>query len=775
MSSNWVGKTLGKVKIEALIARGGMAEVYLGTHITLGRKVAVKILRNPSEEHSDAFERFQREARVIASLRHPNIVQVFDFDMVDNDPYLVMEYVEGPSLSTYLHHLHKSKQTLPLPQVVRLLGSVASALQHAHNNKIIHRDIKPGNILLASHSIQIEPDKPLPDDFEPVLTDFGLIRFLDTARQTTTGVTAGTPAYMSPEQAQGEATDGLTDIYSLGIVLYEMLAGKLPFDGETTVSILLKHVNEPPMPIAELSPFMQNVLDKALAKRREDRFQSPTEFAKAFSAAVDINPSTMQMDALSPVGVGPSTMRTDSLAETKAQNKPDRAKRSSWMRIAITGILALMLGGFLFLNRLPSSTSEIETETATATDTSKPLSPTFNNINTITPVPINLETRLVIHFHDENAIADQAVLEAYRVPAPPEGNNFEVWLSNANERVSLGLLSLNVEGKGKLVYTDKDGINLIAKYDHAEITIEPQNDTTPSPTDLVVYSYTLPSDGTNNIRFLLSSFPGTPEQAALIQGMYADIQKINELAGEMDTAYARGNDVLTRQSAEEIMNLIVGAQSPDHKDWDGNGSISDNGSGYGLLLNGSNLGYFGAIYTEADNAASLSDASQPMAANGEYLKTSVQNLAQWTPPLQKAITAIIVSPSGADIKRQIADAVILADQMLNGLDLDGNGSIDPVTEGGAIAVYMYGYGMADMPLEPTGLIAGMGTSTPPGGIYQPTSSSGSGNGNGNSGNGATATVGAGGGAPTQKPKGKPPTNTPKPPPTKKNGNNGNGP
>jgi serine/threonine-protein kinase len=236
MSSNWVGKTLGKVKIESKLARGGMAEVYLGTHINLERKVAVKILRNPSEEHSDDLERFQREARVVASLRHPNIVQVYDFDMVDNDPYLIMEYVDGPSLSAYLGRLHKDEKKLKLPHVMRMLESIASALQYAHNNKIIHRDIKPGNILLTSPTQKIKLGEPLPDDFVPVLTDFGLIRFLDAARQTTTGMTAGTPAYMSPEQAQGEATDGQTDVYSLGVVLYEMLAGKLPFDGETTMS-----------------------------------------------------------------------------------------------------------------------------------------------------------------------------------------------------------------------------------------------------------------------------------------------------------------------------------------------------------------------------------------------------------------------------------------------------------------------------------------------------------------------------------------------------------
>ncbi|HSM72439.1 MAG TPA: protein kinase [Anaerolineales bacterium] len=727
MSSNWVGKTLGKVKIESKLARGGMAEVYLGTHINLERKVAVKILRNPSEEHSDDLERFQREARVIASLRHSNIVQVFDFDTVDNDPYLVMEYVDGPSLSAYLHNLHGNEKKLKLPHVMRMLNGVASALQYAHNNKIVHRDIKPGNILLTSPTQKIELGEPLPDDFVPVLTDFGLIRFLDAARQTTTGITAGTPAYMSPEQAQGEATDGQTDVYSLGVVLYEMLAGKLPFDGETTMGILLKHINEPPPPIPGLSPFMQDVLNRALAKNREDRFPSPADFAKAFSAAVEINPATIQMDALA--SDGPYTLQMEDAP------KAGQSKRSGWMRMAAIGVIAAIMGTLFFFNQFPSLASETESAPETQTPAISTSSSTLTSTNTVTATPlppVNLETSLVIHFRDENAIADQAFLEVKRVPAAPEGSNYEVWLFNARrERISLGILTLDELGKGELTFTDEQGTNLVSKYDQAEITLEPEDDSNPAPTKLIAFQFSLPEDGIVHIRSLLASYPAISDKTALIQGLYTYIKRINELAGEMDSAYTSGNEALVRQSAEAIMNMVVGKQSSSYQDWDEDGSITDDSNGYGLQLNGSNLGYFGATYTEASNAIDSINVSEPIQRYGQSLKICVQNLAQWTPQLQELILDILESPAGSDTEEQIADAVALTDQMLNGVDLNNNGAIEPIAgECGAQFAYQYAYGMADMPLISTGLIAGLGTPTPPGGLYQPTSIGGNNDGGG---------------------------------------------
>src|SRR6185503_12709623 len=183
----WIGKTIGKVRIEKLLARGGMAEVYLGSHLNLERPVAIKLLHSYIEEEPLLIERFRREAKVVAGLRHPNIVQIFDFDTIDGHPYIVMEYLKGPTLATYLRHLHQRKKRLISDQVARLLDEISIALDYAHGQGVVHRDIKPGNIILHNRTEEVPLDRPLTEETEAVITDFGLVRIMNTASQTASG------------------------------------------------------------------------------------------------------------------------------------------------------------------------------------------------------------------------------------------------------------------------------------------------------------------------------------------------------------------------------------------------------------------------------------------------------------------------------------------------------------------------------------------------------------------------------------------------------------
>ena len=367
----WIGKTIGKVRIEKLLARGGMAEVYLGSHLNLERPVAVKLLHSFIEEEPLLLERFQREAKVVAGLRHPNIVQVFDFDTIDGHPYIVMEYLKGPTLAMYLRHLHQRKKRLPPDQVARLLNEISAALDYAHGQGVIHRDIKPGNIILHNNTDDIPLDTPLTIDVEAVITDFGLVRIMNAATQTASGMVSGTPAYMSPEQARGDQTDHRTDIYSLGVVLYEMLAGRVPFEADSTLTVLHMQIHTTPPPIPGILPNIQEVIDRALAKNPDERYQSTRELAIDFSNAIGRTaqaPTSLEPSPVIPVPVeAPTPTKTEPLQEPESipkqeppmrpepppETKPKPARSRVWIGVGLFSLVCLTLlaiGGYRLLS-----------------------------------------------------------------------------------------------------------------------------------------------------------------------------------------------------------------------------------------------------------------------------------------------------------------------------------------------------------------------------------------------------------------------------------------
>ena len=353
----WLDKTIGKVRIEKLLARGGMAEVYLGTHLTLERPVAVKLLHSHIEEEPALLERFRREARVVAGLRHPNIVQIFDFDTTDGHPYIVMEYLKGPTLATYLRGMHDREELIPPHQIARLLKALTAALDYAHEQGVIHRDIKPGNIILHKKSGEIALDQPLTNDVEAILTDFGLVRIAHAVTQTASGTVSGTPAYMSPEQGQGDKTDHRTDIYSLGVVLYEMLAGRVPFEADSTLSVIYMHIHSAPPPILGISSEVQAVMNRALAKNPDQRYQTSRDMAVDFYRAIGMNAQAQTILQANGISAEAST----------ASIKPKPRGSRAWIAAGIfsfVGLLALAAGAWwLFASQAAAA---IPTHTATS-------------------------------------------------------------------------------------------------------------------------------------------------------------------------------------------------------------------------------------------------------------------------------------------------------------------------------------------------------------------------------------------------------------------------
>jgi len=266
-------KKLGKYEIIDRIGRGGMAEVYRGYHAALDRYVAIKLLHPFLADDPEFKDRFENEARNVAKLRHPNIVQVYDFeyDAEGESYYMVMELINGPTIKDRLFDLSAAGETFPLGEAISVVRTAAEALAYAHQRGMIHRDVKPANLMID-------------EDGRLVLTDFGIAKIVTGAHFTASGGMVGTPAYMAPEQGLGDSGDERSDIYSLGVILYQLVTGRLPYDADTPLAIILKHVNDPlPAPaqfVPRLAPDLDAVICHVLEKNPNSRYQSALDFAR---------------------------------------------------------------------------------------------------------------------------------------------------------------------------------------------------------------------------------------------------------------------------------------------------------------------------------------------------------------------------------------------------------------------------------------------------------------------------------------------------------------
>ncbi len=661
--SNWTGKTLGKVRIGELIARGGMAEVYIGEHISLNRKVAVKIMREHVDTDPDNQMRFEREARVVAGLRHPNIIQMFDYDLADGQPCLIMELVPGGSLAGYLKALHKRGEKLSLDMIARILSALASAVDYAHAQHMVHRDLKPANVLLRSASGPVDPNEPLPADVEPILTDFGLVRLLDSSIQTSTGTVSGTPAYMSPEQARGDRVDRKTDIYALGVMLYEMLAGSVPFDAESSFGVLMKHLNDPPPPIFGISSDLQAVLNRALAKDPEIRYASAKEMVDEFTSV--FNGQTISL----------KTATALKSAQSSSQNKKQASPfKWAWAGIGALTVVIVALIAYRFL-----SSSALD------------------------------ENMLVgqITYSDQNALVDKAIIKLTGLPAPESGTHYDVWyLAQGGEiRRNVGSIKMDNSGQGELSFTNPNQENILQVFDQVEVTIEADNDPNPNESSgNIAASSVFPPFALIHVRHLIVSFPSAPEQIALVQGLWGSVDVLNTSTYELQDAFSKGDEKLIRKKTEEIINDIVGnASTRQYLDWDKDGTVDDVSDGFGLLQNGdpgyTDQGYISQAKSHAKFAAQAPDATENIILHSGYVIICLDNMNGWTEQLLQRALQLQEMPFGSDMELIIKEMLVLSNQIASGTDSNGNELIEPIIgEGGATTAYEQVYSMAEMPL-----------------------------------------------------------------------------
>ena len=357
--------SLGEYDIYGELGRGGMAAVYLGLDLALNRKVAIKTMLPELVSREGMVQRFKREAQTSAALSHPHIIQIYTVKQSKSLVYFVMKFIEGRSLESVI----VDKGQIPLAMAQTILGQVGSALDYAHKKGVVHRDIKPANIMID-------------EDGWAIVTDFGIAKVSEAQNLTATGTAIGTPHYMSPEQFHNKSVTGLSDQYSLGIVAYEMLAGKKPFDGETYAEIITQHLFQPPTDLRQLRPDLPghvvDAVNRMLAKKPEDRFPSLDAAMHAWGAP----PNKQEGDALrtqmislakagpqkkirmsvpmSPIPMGKKPQPTAAtMVEEKAVAKPapraakpkpakEEAKSGSGMMMWAAVALFVVLGGGAF-------------------------------------------------------------------------------------------------------------------------------------------------------------------------------------------------------------------------------------------------------------------------------------------------------------------------------------------------------------------------------------------------------------------------------------------
>lgn len=705
-----VPNRIGKYELISRLGRGGMGEVYKAFHPQLQRYVAIKILLTSTETDPEFILRFQQEAMAVARLRHPHIVQVFDFDIVDDKPYMVMEFIEGETLGQRLSRYHRSGQFMPLDEVARLFQHLCQAVDYAHRQGMLHRDLKPANVIINHQN-------------DAILTDFGLAKIAGVSGLTASGTVMGTPHYMSPEQAQGQVMDERSDVYSLSVMLYEALEGKVPFEADTPVAVIMQQITKPP-PALTANPAVPAELGQialtGMAKQPNERFQRAGAMGVAIAAALHMQPirlsgypegqgtktaemppamsNTLETVAapaakndglatraapeagniqLPPLGRqdGPPQFGASPAAppgQQSARRKPSKALTRVIIVAALLLLIAINAGILTFILSNNGSNQPVTTNGPTTVGS---IAFTDNDPNDFS--------------HPANVLTGAFT----GLQQPAGGFNYFAWLcdSAASKCTLLGAVTRQSDGKATL--TKSATTNLLGGPDLKqlqstltfEITQEQTEATSPpdGPSKQVVYSGHIPANVLLHIRHQLTAFPKqgifANNSTALDTGLGEDAALLQQLSQQLQRQQSANNLAGMKVTAEMIFNLIAGKEGA--QDLNGDNTINtvqgDDGFGMGTdasisatdCSGGPNSTYLpltlqhACLAAKASGSATFSQVLTQMLQAGKdisSLLTSIQSTAQ------KIAAAQTTSDAFADVNQLLQQA----DSVLNGSTSD---------------------------------------------------------------------------------------------------------
>ncbi|HEU5016154.1 MAG TPA: protein kinase [Roseiflexaceae bacterium] len=710
MTDHLLNSYLGPYRLIEVLGRGGMATVYKAYQASLDRFVAIKVLQHPN--NADYAARFKAEARSLALLQHPNILPVHDYGEQDGVFYLVLQYVEhGSSLADSVGEPFATSRALSL------MARVLAGLEYAHSRGVVHRDIKPANILM-----------PAPD--WPMLADFGLSKMLSESslQLTMPGTIMGTAAYMAPEQVTGQPIDARADVYAAGVVLYQLLTGRLPFEGDTPTEVLVKQAYMLPPSPREFNPSISEQLEqavmRALAKNPADRFQSAAELAAALEQ-IAAHPEQDRSASQPPVpGVlaarpassmpAPGGLQTARVSFETAQAAPPAAasepqasmpvsappapnkRRAPWMIPALAVVLIALIGsGAYFFWPRPSGPQTAEqanaaqvaaltTATAATSPTAAPATQAAPTAQPAAAVPASASG--TVEWHDSALRNDSVTISVNGLPAPGTDEVYAAWLSNARGSLALGPLSPGTGGALSVNYVSPAHTNLVGEFDRMYITRVPK-DTATAEVANVIMAGGLPNEPLTHIRHNLFHFDTTPGQIGFVLGLRQEVDEEILHAQLLKSALDAGklNDAKTH--AEHVVNIIEGQFGPDFGDLNHDGKTQNPGDGFGILQNGQQEGYMQGALHHVLLAASAPGAPASMQRLADNVKVFSESVNQRVGEIRDHALKVNAAKS-ADAARSDADAVLALSQQL----LQGEGSI--------LTIYQQIQQMASVPLAP---------------------------------------------------------------------------